>query len=639
MSSGASAPASFEAVSVAPLVPAWRVDRPFDYLVPPVLRDKVKVGSLVRIPFGARRVRGIVLGPATVADRPLQPLASVLLPVPVAPPPLDRLASWLAARYCVPYATALARLVPPRVRVKPLAAGPPPPPAAPVLVPAYARGPELLLALERGGAGTWCLRALPGHDRGALIAELVAAAAGAGGGAAIVAVPEVRYGSLVLDRLASWFPGLVRVDTAQPDARRAEGWMAMAGGHALAGGGRASVLTPAPELRLLVVDEEHHPTYKEDRSPRYDARRVAMQRARLQGAICVLVSATPTLETAWGVQRGSIQELTPSRAASRGARPIVEVAAPSRFALSPELFRALRDAFHRGEGAALLVPQRGYARAVWCSSCHRSLRCADCEAGLVFDRSAARLRCPRCRAQSAPPRVCPTCDADDFRFVGAGSERLQEQLGKAFPDVAVTRVDPATLEEGEPEQATGGPRLYVTTWIGTKAALRPPVSVVGVLDADALIRRPGFRAAESAYAALQEMAEWAGPAAAGGRLVLQTSEPGHHSIQAIVRADYDYFVERELEQRKELAYPPFSELVKLTASGAGAGPLIEEAAARVSPLATQVLGPIDVPGSGGASSLELLVKCPDGREVAERLRPLLASGTKHARLSVDVDPR
>jgi primosomal protein N' (replication factor Y) len=198
-------------------------------------------------------------------------------------------------------------------------------------------------------------------------------------------------------------------------------------------------------------------------------------------------------------------------------------------------------------------------------------------------------------------------------------------------------VDPDELEnaDGRAEDAD----IYVTTWIGTKPELRPSVSLVAVLDADALVRRPDFRSAESAYQALAAMAEWAGPAEQGGRLMVHTGDPTHHAIQAVARADYRYFFERELEQRRELGYPPFAELVRAVATGGRAGEVIERAVSAARSAGAQVLGPIRKPSTAkGTNPVEILIKSPDAEEVAGALRPVLASVTRGNSLRLDTDP-
>jgi primosomal protein N' (replication factor Y) len=619
MSSNGSS-ADHKVASVVPLVPAWRLDRAFDYEIPHAMVERVRVGVLVRVPLGHRRVRGIVVSVHRQqgSERALEPIAAVVLDTPICPPPLTKLAEWIARRYVAPAGLALARFVPPRVRAKgaesDVGSGP-----EPRTVARYTGGTELLDALAGATPGAWCFRCLPTADRGRLIAELVGATKSAG----IVVVPEVRFGSEIVDRLSDLVPGLVRVDSAVSDGERAAGWIAMGRGHRLAAGGRAAVLAPAPDLGLIVVVDDDHPSLKDERSPRFEARRVAMERARLQEGICVILGATPSLEVAGRARSGDLGYVRPQREDERAARPVVEVVEPPEDrALSRPLFFRIRDALSRGERVGILAPARGYARALWCAACRQSLRCPVCERGLFVDPQ--RVRCARCGFTAKPPDVCPSCGGMEWKAVGAGSERLAEQLQAMFPRTRVARGD----DTGVRVDAD----LYVTTWAGTKPEVRPRVSLVGVLDADALLRRPDWRAAEAAHAALVEMGAWAGPADRGGRLVVQSSESAHHAIQAVVRADYEFFAERELQTRRELGYPPYSELIRAT----GPRAVIEEASAACRHMGARVLGPIPAPPP--ASGFEILVKCTDAMPVADRLRGILAAKSD-AKLRVDVDPR
>ena len=641
MSSVDSVPRPPDRVSVVPLVPAWRVDRAYTYTVPEKLRGKLTTGSLVRVPFGGRNVRAVVVADdATETAETLLDVKALVVDDPLTPPPLDRLIAWVADRYTTPRSICLSRTIPPRVRVE----VPPPQPLveAPLTGALVARlhgGRALLDAIREGKSGTCVLRPVPSTDRGDLIAELVNAAAGTGG-AALVAVPEVRYGAPVLDRLSAVWPEAARVESSEDDAERARSWLRLAQGHGLGLGGRSVVFAPAPSLRLIVIDEEHHLSYKEDRSPRYDARRVAVERARLQGAVCVLVSATPSLDLAERQASSGWHDVYPERLDRRMARTLVEVVPrqPDRV-LGSDLHDRMARALRGHARVGLLSTRRGFARTLWCASCRRSLRCPACEAGLAFDRNPGTVRCPRCSFSSPAPAECPTCRGTEWRYLGAGTERLREQLAKAFPRAVVARMDPDVLAAAEPD-LDAKPDVYVTTWIGTKPVLRPDVSLVGVLDADAWLRRPDWRAAEDGYQALAAMAEWAGPAAAGGRIVLQTQEPGHHAIQAIARGDHDFFAARELEARRELGYPPFSELVKLSARGPHAKELIDEANSVCRAAGARVLGPISVraPGSD-EEELQTLVKCRDALAVTPGLRGILARAPAGSRLRVDVDPR
>ncbi|MEA2446589.1 MAG: hypothetical protein QOK47_226, partial [Actinomycetota bacterium] len=501
--------------SVVPLVPAWRVDRTFDYTVPDDLAEQVQVGSLVRARFGGRNVRAVVAGIDRLQpERELEALLGMVLADPVAPPPLNDLIAWLARRYVVPAGKAFARVVPPRVRVKvdePAFASTA---RSPRLVPTYEQGSQLLDAIAAGRTGAWCLECLPGHDRSELIAELVDAATGSAGNTALVAVPEVRYGSKVLDGLDEIFGDVARVDSTQTDGARSKNMLRLGRGHRLGAGGRATVLAPARDLRLIVIDEEHHRSYKEDRAPRYDARRVALERARLSDAVCVLMSSTPSVETGGAAIVGDIGWVTPTRDARRDARSLVEfVEKDDNRAVTHALHVRVRDALASGGRVALLAPARGYSRTIWCAQCERSLRCKRCEAGLSLDSAPGsknnQVRCRRCGFVESDLDSCPNCGGTDFRWIGAGSQRLAEQLKRSFPRARVVYMDPNDVEGSAAD--AGDADIYVTTWIGTKAAIRPDVSLIGIIDADALIRRPHFRAAEQAYQAFAEMADWVGP--------------------------------------------------------------------------------------------------------------------------------
>ena len=247
------------------------------------------------------------------------------------------------------------------------------------------------------------------------------------------------------------------------------------------------------------------------------------------------------------------------------------------------------------------------------------------------------MRCPRCGWTDRAPDVCPNCTASDFRYIGAGSERLAEQVAASFPRAKVVRVDPDVLATGKPDPEGD---IYLTTWIGAKEALRPRVDLVGVLAIDPLIRRPDLRAAERAHRVLAEMSEWAGPASSGGHLVVQTDEPANHVVQAVVRGDAGFFTSREIEQRRELGYPPFSELVKITSVGAAGKEVIDAACAAARGIGARVLGPIPVPRSElGDGALEALIKTSDAMLVADALRPIATELPGGTRLRIDVDPR
>lgn len=616
---------------VVPLVPAWALDRSFSYAVPP--GRPVAIGSLVRVTLGNRKVRGIVVSLAERDDDGgLQEVLGIVLPDPIAPPPMPEVLERLALRYPAPRGVVFDRVVPPRVRVKPqvgvraLAAEIP-------SLDGYEGASDLQGALHDGRGGVWIVQAALSDDRARIVCDL----AGAVSGQVLVCVPEVRWGSPVIAGLQESYPDAARLDSAVDDMERSAGWVSMAAGHHLGVGGRGSVLAPAPRLGAILIEDEANPAFKDDRSPRFDARVVALDRTSSSGAACVFVTSAPSIEVAALVGQGA-RLIRPGEDRLRSSRPNVELAEPTADGLSRELHRAIRDTLSEGGSAGLLVPQRGYARSLWCAACHRSVRCPRCEAGVVYERERLAARCPRCSFTGRAPDACPSCGAAELISLGAGSERLAEQLDKIFPRATVRRIDPNVLEGLSEAPDMTDADIYVTTWIGTKAALRPSVSLVGVLDADTMIRRPDMRAAESGYLALMELARWAGPASEGGRLLIQTREPAHHAIQAVVRADPWYFIERETPIRRDLNYPPFSELIKVRARGDRWAPVLDRVTALGEVAGAKVLGPVPILVDGDEAH-ELLLKCRDAQAVASALRVILPEVPRGTTLWVDVDPR
>ncbi len=623
---GSAADPAVTTASVVPLVPAWRVDRAFDYAVPDGVTLEVR--SLVRMPFGHRDVRGIVTAVDTDVHGELEYIKKVVAPGPVAPPMLPALLDWICNRYCAPRGRVYKACVPDRVRVRV--------PAAVALVPStepVLAGYSGVSALTEARAGAWVVR--PGHgERASVIRDLVEIGARRGG-AVLIALPEVATASAILSDVLDRWPEAARLGSSEGPGERSSAWYAMSAGHGLAIGGRSVVLAPARPLSAIVVVEETHPSFKDERSPRAETWRIALRRAQMENALALFVSACPSLELAHRVTQGDMGLVEPSRAAERSSRPLIELLPREEGrTLSTDLHQRMSDTLRAGSNVALVVPQRGWARTLWCAGCRRSLRCKRCDGGLAVERNSM-LRCPRCGDVTERPDRCPYCAATEFLSIGAGTERVEQQLAKAFPRYRIVRLD-----DGLPDGEAHDPTVFVTTLATTKEDVRPPVSLVGLLDADALIRRPDLRAAERAHRTLSSLCAWAGPASGGGRMVIQTAEPSHHAIQAVVRSDLWYFVERELPVREELGYPPFSELIKVSAIGPEARGVIEAVAGAARDEHARVLGPITVrdPRSGD-ERLELLLKCDDAMLVSAVLRGILPSSPHGTRVRVDVDPR
>jgi primosomal protein N' (replication factor Y) (superfamily II helicase) len=602
---------SVEGVLVLVDVPLFHLDRPFTYRVPEALRDAVHLGSRVKVPFGGRRrVDGWVVGRADELPADARDLLKVVSPLPAFGPGELELLRWVADRYAGTVADALRLAVPPRVAavdaavaadaVEPApgggrragparaAAGEPSPAG-----PAAGGGDPLvdLVAGGHGGAVYW--RPLPGEDRGARVTALVEAALAAGRGA-IVVTPEVAAGSAVGDAVRKAFPDAADLASDLSDRRRYRAWAELRRGRRLVVvGGRSAVLAPLPDLGCVVVDDEANFAHKEQRTPRFHAREVALRRAARGRALCVLTGTVPSPEALAAMQAGQCRLLRPDRAAERHARPLVEVVdpddeGPTAARLHPRALAAIRTALRLGESAYVLVPRRG-------------------------------------AADPAEPGA---------RTAG----QVAAELARILPGAPVWRLDREVVDPGAmPPWAGQRPGVIVGTVAGVKD--HPPLfgcRTVVVVGADTALGQAEVRAAEDAYRTWSRAAAWCGPGRSGrGRLVLQTRHGGHHAVQALVRWDPEFFWRHELPRRVELRFPPARRLVLAE------GPLPEEAAAARAALAgalgpkAELLGPAAM-GRGW----RIIAKVEDAEWAARALRPVLAeaSRTGGPRMSVDVEP-
>jgi primosomal protein N' (replication factor Y) (superfamily II helicase) len=388
----------------------------------------------VSVPFHGRTVRGWVLGPA--ADRPgrVLPVRRVLSKVPIVDERLLRLARWMAARYVVPLSLAIGSMPPPRVASEEerdaVAPDRGPRTAGPEVLGGYEEGPGLLARI-RDAAGTFAVRPLPGQEAAAC-AEAVLACVD-GGRRAVVVVPEADPLPETARSLAEVLGDDAFLYVGGEPRERYRAWLdVLAGRYRVVIGTRSAVFAPVPDLGLIWVHREVHPGHREERAPRHHVRDVALARAGLEEAVCVLAGLAHSGETAALVDAGTVAAVHPPRAVERAASPLVETARPDREDRSPRLGRLLRDA----AGAFLLVSRHGYGVARACRRCGEPARCARC-AGPVTVREG-RFACTVCHAEA----ICPTCGSDRFAVERGGTERLQEWAGRVTR-VPVTRVETA----------------------------------------------------------------------------------------------------------------------------------------------------------------------------------------------------
>jgi primosomal protein N' (replication factor Y) (superfamily II helicase) len=392
-----------------------------------------------------------------------------------------------------------------------------------------------------------------------------------------------------------------------------------------------------------VVDEEHEPSYKHEGDPRYDARHVAERRAAEAGAVLLCGSATPRPESAARLRRLRL----PARVDGRPLPPVeVLDMRGAAGALHPRTHEALHAVCADGEKAIVLLNRRGWSNFLSCRSCGRVWECPDCDVALIWHRAEGVLACHHCGHRRPAPRACDGCGSLSVARHGAGTERLEAELAASFP---VFRLDSdvrhasAVLERFD--AASSG--VLVGTQMVAKGHDFPEVTLGVVLDADATLRFPDFRAEERTFSLVTQLAGRAGRGPGGGRVLVQTLAPDAPAIARAARHDADGFVEEELQRRRALRYPPFADLIRLVCASAAPGAAAAAAAAlreRLDPPAASVLGPAPLFRLRGRERSQLVVKAGD-RSAAVRAAgaavDAVAADRAHRAVafSVDVDPQ
>lgn len=522
---------------------------------------------------------------------------------------------------------------------------------------------EALEASLRAGGGTFLLEGVTGSGKTEVYLELIERALALGRGA-IVLVPEIALTPQTVGWFRSRFARVAVLHSRMTDVQRADAWQDVATGEArVVVGARSALFAPVRDLGVVVVDEEHEPSFKQDSTPRYHARDVAVRRAELSGAVCVLGSATPSLETWQRAKSGRYGHLHLAVRAGGGRLPQVEVLDLGRERragngiFTTRLAELLAGVLERGEQAILFQNRRGFAPVLWCRACRSTVRCANCDVTLTWHRRIARLVCHACCEESSAPKACPSCTAPGLRPLGAGSERIENEIASLFPSARVRRMDSDTMRRREDYEAVlsafgaGEVDVLVGTQMIAKGLDFPRVTLVGIVDADGALHLPEFRAAERTFQLIAQVAGRAGRGALEGRIVVQTHVPEHPAIVRAAGHDYRGFADAELEEREVLGYPPFGRLLRalfddteLERATQAAERAAEHLSKRLGDAPAVVLGPAPAPVAflRGRHRLHLVVKCPlesDALALArEALIEVLAEAGR-TRVTLDVDPQ
>jgi len=480
---------------------------------------------------------------------------------------------------------------------------------------------------------------------------------------AIVLVPEISLTPQTVRHFAGRFRRLAVLHSRLTESERRKQWHRIRAGDAdVVIGARSAIFAPLPALGLLVIDEEHENSFKQDNVPRYHARDVGIMRALYDNALVVLGSATPSLESFHNSQVGKYTRVELKRRIGGHPLPPVEVvdmrgewAGPGRGrVISRRLEACMRRSLDAGQQVILFINRRGYSPFIHCPRCGFTLKCRRCDITMNYHRGINVVECHYCGFQQRPPRQCPECGLEGMRFGGTGTERVEESVRELFPGVASIRMDSDTTkarrshEEKLEEFRSGRAGVLIGTQMVAKGLDFPNVTTVGVVNADVALHLPDFRSRERTFQLLAQVAGRTGRGPAGGRVIVQTFMPQDPSILAAARHDYEAFARQELPLRRELGYPPFGRMVRIICRGRKAERVeayigdLAEALRSLSVPGTQVLGPAPAPVAQvrGLHRRHLLLKGADAgsmREVLHQARGLL-KGPAGVKVLVDVDP-
>jgi primosomal protein N' (replication factor Y) len=402
------------------------------------------------------------------------------------------------------------------------------------------------------------------------------------GKTAIILVPEIALTLWIGRQCRSWFgakyEGVAVLHSALSDLERAREWWRVRNGEArVVVGTRSAVFAPLQNLGLIIVDEEQENSYKQEETPRYHGRDVAIVRAKSEGALALLGSATPSLETYHHARNGKYDLLTMSSRVENRALASVEIVdlredfqkTHQTSPISASLHAGIQECLANKTQALVLINRRGYSWSVLCRSCGASVHCANCSISMTYHKSRNRLECHYCGSLQQVPKQCPKCQSQYVYFFGEGSEHLEERLRKEFPGARIARLDRDTARTKRQYQETlgafagGALDILVGTQMLAKGHDFQRVTLVGVISADSSLSMPDFRAAERTFQLLTQVAGRAGRGELAGRVLIQTYYPEHYAIQDAVKQDYASFFEREMHFRRMMAYPPLTSLANV----------------------------------------------------------------------------
>lgn len=632
------------------------VDKMFSYREPEGL--EAPVGSRVEAAFGRRMLVGWVVSRDAACELDpalIKPYRRVVDAEPLFGPDTLELARWLAGMYFCSLGEALASMMPSgRREAKPEAGGFDELCVEPSPVAASAEQKAALARIVSGRGGRYYLYGPTGSGKTEVFLQAAEAALAEGRGV-IYLVPEIALTHQVVEAVKRRFGQRCAVlHSGLPPSRRLAEWRRLQSGEAdIAVGARSAVFAPVRNLGLLVLDEEHEGSYKSGSSPRYHARQAAMRRAAAAGARLVMGSATPSVE-AWRLMNdGGLERLSLSKRLAGGELPEIEVVdmRSESGALSARLVDEIRRVRSEGGQSILFLNRRGFSYFWACRACGAEATCKHCSVGLTYHKERGRMVCHYCGYSAEPPGACPGCGSLDTGWAGFGTERVEEDAARLFPELKIARLDAdAASKAGSVERILAEFRdrkadLLLGTQMVAKGLNFPGVRLVGVVSADTALNMPDFRAAERAFALITQVAGRAGRFETGGRVVVQTYRPQSAVIRRAAAHDVDGFYRDELAIRRELGFPPFARLIRVVLRSKDRGAARKAAAelaaaAEHAGVGAEVLGPAECPIGmiAGNARYQLILRSAEPAPARSALASAMAATRLPSGVYAEIDP-
>ena len=571
---------------------ALPMDRIFHYSIPEKFSEEISAGKRVFVPFQTRAVVGYVVGFSDTADvKNTKEIISVIDKEPALTEEMLKLTRWVKDNYFCSWGEAIAAVIPAGIKKGKEAIGSRfkeddslsekfPQSKPHDLMEEQSRALKSVIeSVDKHEYRTFLLHGITASGKTEVYLQAIDHVLRQGR-QAIVLVPEISLTPQTIERFSSRFGDHVAVIHSRlTPARKFLEWKRIKDGKAnIVVGARSAIFAPVKNLGLVIIDEEHETSYKQDDVPRYHARDVAEERARLNSCPLILGSATPSLESYYKAKEGIYKLIRLTKRVDERLLPKVkivdmrmELATRRRITIfSKVLLDAIQNTLKAGKQAIIFLNRRGFSTFVNCKKCGLVVKCRRCDTVMVYHFDTKKLICHYCNYTIPPPDICPKCKSDYIKYLGLGTERVESEISHSFPHARIARMDSdTTAKRGSHDRIlgafkSGNVNLLVGTQMIAKGLDFPEVTLVGVVSADVSLNIPDFRASERTFNLLTQVGGRAGRGDAGGEVIIQTYTPSHYAILTAAKHDYEKFYQEEIISRKELAFPPFINLTKVT---------------------------------------------------------------------------